>query len=339
MAFIYDLVDPQELLGFVRNLDFPEFELAEFFPPLEVADLEYRFRRGNLVDQDTAPYRAFDAEAAIGSRQGLERVRGELPPISKKIRLGEEERLRLNALARNDDGDLVEQIYDDAAAMTRAIQARLEEARGQALWEGIVEINENGVQGEVDFGRDASMEPAQPNPLWSNAAATIIRDLRGWRQDYIDLNGVPPGLALTSSTVIGDMLLNNEIRQLAATVTGTPALVTEDMLGNVLRAYGLPPVRAYDTVVRKSGIATRTIPEDRLIFLPPAGERLGNTFYGITAEALELAEEGQIELRQAPGLVAVVDKTFDPVARWTKAAGIALPVMGNPDLTLSVDVR
>jgi hypothetical protein len=41
---------------------------------------------------------------------------------------------------------------------------------------------------------------------------------------------------------------------------------------------------------------------------------------------------------QAPGLVSVVEKTFDPVATWTKSAAVALPVLVNPNLSFSADV-
>jgi hypothetical protein len=58
----------------------------------------------------------------------------------------------------------------------------------------------------------------------------------------------------------------------------------------------------------------------------------------VTAEALELQAEGKIVSRQAPGIVAVVEKTFDPVATWTKVAALALPVMTAPSLLMVADV-
>jgi hypothetical protein len=75
-----------------------------------------------------------------------------------------------------------------------------------------------------------------------------------------------------------------------------------------------------------------------VIFVPPAGEPLGRTFIGTTAESLELAGANQMSQDDLSGMVAVVEKTFDPVATWTKAAVVALPVMVNPDLTFVADV-
>lgn len=338
MALVYDLVDPQELVGFVRALEFDQFNLNQILPNREVQDLEYRFRRGTLRDQDAAKYRAFDTEAPIGSRQGTQRVSGELPPVSKKIRLGEEERLRLDALRSGDDGAIIQQIYDDAASMTRAVQARIELARGEALHSGVVNINENGMVASVDYGIPASHQVTAAT-VWSDPTADIIEEWLSWQEVYTDsTDGLVPGAVMTSTQVVQNLLRNDSIRQLLGTVNGAPGLVTPQALQQVIQAYGLPPIVINDTQIRVDGAAQRVIPQDKLVFLPPQGQPLGNTLYGVTAESLELQAEGQIEATATPGIVAVVEKTFDPVATWTKSAGIALPTIANPELLLQAVV-
>lgn len=339
MALIYDIVDQQELLGFVRNLQFDQFTLDQFLPNRDIDDIEYVFRRGTGQDEDAAGFRAFDAESPIGSRAGRARVRGELPPISKKISVGEEERLRLRQLQTGNSDPIVAQIYDDAANMTRAVQARLELARGQLLSTGTVTISENGLEITVDFGLPAGHN-VNAATVWSTHTANdIIEELISWVETYSDsTGGLRPAAILTSRQVLSNMLRNDAVRNLAATVNGAPALVSRQTLNQVLAAYDLPPIITYETQVRVDGVATRVIPQDRLIFVPPSQEPLGNTFYGVTAEALELQSEGQIVASQAPGIVAVVEKTFDPVRTWTKAAGIGLPVLANPELLFIADV-
>lgn len=334
---IFDLVDPQELLGFIRTLEFPDLDfLGRWLPDDNIEDLEYRFNTGNLVDQDVATYRAFDTPATIAKRQGISRVVGELPPLSRKIRLGEEERLRLRALLGGGNDALIDAIYNDAVNMVRAVRARVALARGQAIWQGMVSIAENGAFGEVEFGvpNDHFVAPAT---VWSNPASTPVSDMRTWVEKYVDDNGAPPEVALTSTQVISGLLRNDEIRTLAGSQAGTPGIVTPEVVQAVFQAFGLPPFVPYDAKVRVDGVATRITPNDRVVLLP-AGSELGRTAYGITAEALELAEQGQIVANQAPGIVAVVEKTFDPVARWTKAAAIALPLVENPSMILSADV-
>ncbi len=342
MALIYDLADPQELQGFVRQAFGEEerntFVLSQFLPNVNIGDIEYRIARGTLRDQDAAFVRSWDTESPIGSRQGVERILGELPPISKKIRLGEEERLRLRALERGNNNQLVDAIFDDAANMARAVAARIEMFRGEALWAASLTINENGVQQTIPFGRAAGHTVA-PGTLWSvTATATPIQDEQAWMTTYTDENGVAPGLALTSTRVVNYLLLNAQYRSMAAQNGITPAFLSLNGLNQIRATYGLPPIVKYDVKTRVSGTATRVIPDDKFIYLPPAGEPLGRTFFGTTAESLELVGAQQISVDQAPGLVAVVEKTFDPVATWTKAAAIALPVLVNPNLTLTADV-
>lgn len=342
MPLIYDLADTQELTGFVRGLqlelDNNTFLLSQFLPNVPIDDIEFRANRGTLRDQDAAQVRSWDTESPIGNRQSIERILGELPPISKKIRLGEEERLRRRALERGNNQGLVDAIYDDAANMARAVAARIEMFRGEALETGSLVINENGVTQTIPFGRKAA-HTVTAATLWTNGAGDPIADMRTWVETYIATNGGPPALGLTSTAVISDLLRNSPIRTLLGSQAGTPGLVTRDQVTQVLAAFGLPPLVAYDVNVRVNGAVTRVTSNNKVIFLPQSGEPLGATFSGTTAEALELAEANQIANDQVAGMVAVVDKTYDPVATWTKAAAIALPVLVNPDLTFTATVR
>lgn len=340
---IYDLVDTQELQGYVRGVQIEEdrnrFVLSQYLPNRQVDEIEWRANTGTLRDQDAAVVRSWDTESPIGSRQGISRLMGELPPISKKIRLGEEERLRRRALERSSSTELVNAIYDDAGNMARAVLARIEMMRGELLFNAKIVLNENGVSQTIDFARLGS-HTVTAGTLWSTtASATPVSDLRTWIAVYIATNGVPPAFILASTDVVSNLLLNAQIRALATNVAGTPALVTVDTVQAVLQAFGLPPIVTYDVNTRVNGVATRVTPSNKIVLMPPANEPLGNTILGTTAESLELADAQQINIDQTPGLVSVVEKTFDPVATWTKAAAVALPIMPNPNLTFTATVQ
>jgi len=336
---LYDLVDPQELTGYVRGIqletDRNKFLLSAYLPNKNIDEFEFRITNGTLRDPDAAVYRAWDTESPIGSRQGISRIIGELPPISKKMRLGEEERLRRRALERADNTELVNAIYDDAAQLTRSVLARIEMARGEVLETGQMVINENGVLQTVSWGRSGT-HTVTASVKWDvPATATPIADLRSWVQTYINDNGVAPAFGLTSTQVISALLLVSEIRSIATTVSGVPGIVTLGTVQSILQAFGLPPMVPYDTQVRVAGTATRVTNAKKVTLMPPAGEPLGNTLFGTTAEALVLQEAQAIGGADAPGLVATVHKLDDPVSTWTKVGGIALPVVPNPDLTLT----
>lgn len=336
-----DFIDPATLTGYARDaladLNQNQFTLSQFLPNNDVDDLEYRFTKGGEGLVEAATFRAYDAESPIGARPGITRVSGELPPISRKVRLGEYDRLRL----RKAGPDLVAAgLKTDAVRMTRAVAARVELARGDALVNGSVTIAENEVYATVSFGRSGSHSVTAATPWSTVASATPLTNLLAWQKVYRTTNGVNPGVILLSSDALGYLLLNAEMRALAATTAGTPSIVSQDMISAVFAAHGLPPFQVYDAQVKVNGTATPIIPADKVLLLPapaggPDGTDLGATLWGTTAESLspEYGVEGD-----EPGIVAGVYATQDPIALWTKAAGIALPVLANPDLSFVADV-
>lgn len=349
MVMITDLVDPQELLGYVRAADLEaqrnRFVLSNYLPNDNTPDgeIEFRWTRGSFRDQDAAQVRSWDAESGIAGRQGVERLMGEIVPVSRKIRLGEEERLRNRGLALGlspqNNTALISAIFNDAANMARAVAARFELMRGEVLEKGTVTINENGVQtGTIDFQRKAG-HTVTAGTLWSDLTnGDPVANMRTWVQTYIDSNGVAPAFVLTSTQVIGYLMQSAKVRAYAAGIGGTPGLVTVDTVNAIFTAFGLPPFVPYDAVIRVNGSQTRPIAANKLILMPPATEPLGATMFGTTAEALELAEAQLIDQDQAPGMVAVPMKMMDPVATWTLATAVGFPCLTNPDLTFTATV-
>jgi hypothetical protein len=331
-----DYFDPQTLTGYTRTalLDLPinNATLAQWLPRRNIDDLTYRFDRGGDSLIEAATYRAYDAESSIASRPGVTRVSGELPPISRKIVLGEYDRLRQRA---NPTESLQRAILSDARRVMLQIETRLEVARASALVAGEVVINEDGVVATVDFGRDSLME-VTAGILWSTtASADPITDLTTWVQAYIDMNGEAPAVLLTSTRVRGFLLRNEAIRGMAQTGTAPPTQVSPDVLNGILNAYDLPRLVTYDRRYSVGGTATRMIDDHFALLLPAAVDPsdfeatdLGATFYGTTAESLDpsFGLEGD-----EAGIVAGVYRREDPISLWTKAAAIALPVLATPN--------
>jgi hypothetical protein len=337
MLITTDFITPAELTGFARaslaDLEVNRFKLSAYLPSVTRDDLDYRFSRGGEGLIEAATYRAFDAESPIGNRPGISRVQGELPPISRKIRLGEYDRLRL----RNATDAILNSIQDDTERMTRSVAARVELARGQALADAQVTIAENGVVASVDFGRNPAHSTTAPTAWTDTANSHPLLDLLGWQDTYVLTNGERPGSMLMSSTTFNLLLRSVEFRELAGNVvSGVPALVPATSVTSTLTAYGLPNVVINDEQIRSGGVAVRALPENAVIFLPQNVSDLGLTLWGTTAESLE--PDFGLAGADAPGVVAGSYSTKDPVAVWTKAAAIALPIVVNPDLTFKAVV-
>lgn len=342
-ALINDIVDPSVMVDFVRQWDnevrrpTSKWTLDEYLPNREIEDLDYRIRKGTLNDTDIAEYRSWDTPARMTGRPGTFYIEGSLGPVSRQIPLGEEEGLRARALLAKTNDPIIQAIYQDATKMIRSVQGRVEVARGDLIDDGIVTIAENGLTLTANFGRSAAMRKTAAT-VWTNTAATILTELLGWVENYVDQNGSEPDHILMPKTRIGSLALNAEMRSYAASNGTTPNRISRGTINSILEEEGLPPIRTYDATVRINGTSTRVLAVDKVFLMPGSEEPLGNTFYGPTAEALLLAERGLIEASAAPGVVAVVTHTEHPVQTYTVGTAVALPAMPNPDLILDADV-
>lgn len=335
---IYDLITPAELTGYARAAlaDRPinALQLSAILPHRQVNDLNFRFTKGGGGLAAAASFRAYDAEPKFGKREGISRVSGELPAIGQQYVLGEYDSLRL----RSANEEIRALLLRDAARIARAIDTRFEFARGQALVEGKVTLNEDGVMAEVDFGRSASHSVA-PSVLWSDLTnATPLDDLQAWRDVYVDTNGAPPGVVQVSQRIVNYLVRNAQVRAHVLPVGSTVTQVRRSDLDAVLTDFGLPPLRVFDArAIDQTGTSRRIIADDKLLFLPPDGVELGATLWGTTLEA----QEPQYGIAPAdhPGVVVGAFKqATTPIRVFTIGAAIGIPIMADPDLSMVADV-
>ncbi|WP_432158648.1 MULTISPECIES: major capsid protein [unclassified Streptomyces] len=339
MQLFTEYATPAELTGYAREAlrerEENQFSLNRWLPNDTVNDLVYRFNKGGGGLVEAAVYRAFDAESDIGSRSGAARVTGELPPISRKMPVGEYEQIRM----RNVDtqaSELRDAMEADSIKLVSAIAARVELARGDAIFNGSVTIAENGVSAGVDFGRSAAHSVTAAT-LWSSTeTATAYDDLQAWLDVYNDTNGDLPAFTLMSRKIYNFLRRNKQIRELAYRGASTaPTVLTRDDLNNILGDFDIPPVQIYDAKVSVDGTATRVTPEDKICFLPAQGEALGKTLWGVPVEANDPRYGLQGD---AAGVAVGGYKSEDPQTLWTRATSIVLPVAAAPDLTFVADV-
>ncbi|MBT2412632.1 major capsid protein [Streptomyces sp. ISL-12] len=338
MQLITEYATPAELTGYAREaLRFREentLNLNRWLPNETINDLTFRFNRGGGGLTEAAVFRAYDAESDIGTRSGGARVSGELPPISRKMPVGEYEQIRMRNVDTQ-NAEIRDAMESDAVKLVNAIAARLELARGEALFNGSVNLDENGVQASVDFGRSPT-HSVTASTLWTDVAAPAYDQLQAWLEVYNDTNGTLPATMLMSRKVYNALRKNTQIISLAfAGQNGAPGVLTREGLNAVLGEYDIPPIEIYDAKVSVGGSPTRVTPEDKLLFLPPQGDAAGKTLWGVPVEA----NDPRYGLQGDGAGVAVGGyKSEDPQTVWTRATAIALPVVAAPDLTFVADV-
>ncbi|GAA3018308.1 major capsid protein [Streptomyces fulvorobeus] len=337
MQLIDEFATPAELTGYARaalaDRDENQLTLDRWLPNRTINDLSYRFTRGGGGLTEAATFRAYDASADVGVRPGGARVSGELPPISRKIPVGEYERIkRRNIDTQN--AEIRDAMLDDGVRLARQIEARMELARGEAIFNASVVLSENGVQASVDFGR-LGTHNVTAGTVWSNVAADVIGDFQTWLEVYNETNGGDPESVLISRAIWTALKRNTQLRGLSTTGATAPTILTDSMLAAILADHGIPPLVRYDAKVNVNGVSTRITPNDKLAFLPAQGDALGQTLWGVPVEA----DDVRYGLAGDEAGVAVgAYKTEDPQTVWTRATAIALPVVAAPDLSFVADV-
>lgn len=346
MADFFDLITPAELTGYARQAlaDRADnaFGLQRWMPHRQVNDLNYRFSQGTTGGlTEAASFRAWDTQPRFGRREGIKRVEGQMPPIGEQYILGEYDQLRLRGSAANDE--VRDLLLRDAGRIARSIDARFEIARGQAIVEAKVELEEDGLALEVEFNRDADLTVNAAVAWTDHANADVVDELETWLQAYSDINGQMPGAVLTSRKVRRNMLRNAQIQAQLYPNSPDRRLTPAD-LNAYLEEFGVPPIVTYEAkVINTQGVEQRIIPEDRFIFLPDSGTtdsdegQLGATLWGTTLEAQEPGYG--IASADHPGVVvAAFKESKTPIHVFTIGAAIGVPIMANPNLVMVADV-
>lgn len=330
--FITDVIDIPEMIGYVReNAVLTGPTLGGILPPVNVPDIEYELQNIDSPSLQVARYRAWDTAPPLGKRAGFATIKGEIAPLGLTLTLNERELARVQNLRAGLPGGSIADIYDDALTTARAVQFRIEVARGDLLHDGIVTINENGMNVFADFGVPGT-HLVTAGTAWSDtAASTPVTNLIAWEAIYrADNGGMNPDAWLISDTVAGQLALNTQIKTLAGgTSSVTPGIISFETVGQVLRAAGVaaPLVVFNGMVPDSSGAASRTLPVRDCIAVR-AG--MGNVFYGTSPSADLLVGEGILKRQDAPGIVTWAEQEIRPARVLTTAEGVALPVLRDP---------
>lgn len=325
---VLETITEEERLNFSQSFDVKRPGiLGTIFPDTKTQYLKaeyYRLMAGQRLPE-VAFVHALDTEAEIGSRPGFEKVLTEKLFIKRKINQSE----RLQQAIENgvpDDNNLKKFVFDDAANLFEGVVARANVMKGQFLSTGIVKIKENHVDMSIDYGVTSDAKVTLTD--WSKPDADIMGDISKMVA-IAENNGYVINKALTSLKMINYMR-NNTAMQTAVLGAANKRLLTKQELTNLLmQEYGFTIDRCDEKYRYRKADGTlktgRYFKEDVFtLYEANANGSFGSGLWGVTPEELEYRQFIQKENRSFVTLSMWA--TPDPVAVWTKASGMFVPV-------------
>lgn len=338
MLFLDGPVENEALTAFVREVPFDSnLGLTNLFGRRETESNKIDFAEIVRTNR-MARYRSFDGRVHVSARDTGSEASVPLLPLSSSLNMGEWERLQVEfaRFGGTNTQRLVRAVYNDAEQLTREVQNRVEMAWGDLLSDGIVTISEGGLTGSAgiaDFGVPANQKSTVGTAWSSLATAPVLSDIEAMNAVRVSNGNGQAGYMLTSGKNIRDLRRN---KQVIDAVYGSVAGRTQVSLGElrnlIADEFGITLLNAYDSSFDVDGVATRTMPEDKVAFLPADLENFAYSAWGVTATALELVGSAKVDFsfEQAPGIVGILDKGPSvPYRQQVIVDACALPILAN----------
>ncbi len=347
MAIVFDgPVSPDTLTTFIRTVPIPASNLLQTLFPTETVD-NNRIDWAEFVKTNrTAAYRSFDGIIHVSARDAGSGKYVELIPFSDSLNKGEYERIaeQIALLGGTNKAAQVRAAYNDAVRLMGTMNNRIELAWGDVLTDGKLSINENGFQGEADYGVPANQITAPAGATWTDAnkaTAVPLTDLDAWQEVRIANGNGRASQMLMSRAQRSILRRNQEIINAVYGSTAGRTSVTVDELNALLTSEELPVPVIYDSMLEVEGVNTRVFPSDKVALLPADLSSLGRMVFGLSATALELVRSNKAEMTfgNASGVVGLVEKVGPPYREFTFVDAVGMPVLTNSGELTIADVN
>lgn len=334
MADILNMISDADRLEFSQTLSIARNYIGDrIFPDQKTQNIKAEYLR--LAEGANIPVmatvHAFDTEAEIGTRPVFDKTEVEKLLIKRKINQTERVRLLTENGVYADDA-VTKYVFDDMRLMAEAVKTRTEVAKMEVLATGKMTIKENNLNLTVDYGVPVKNTNHQID-------FGVDADIIGQIQTIADA-AAEAGNALTeivtSNKILRKLAANKGIQTLIYGTVGAGTYVPADRIRSLfteLFGFGMITTNDLRYKAQTAGgkeATKRFFPEDKMAFLSNGTmNSFGAGLWGVTPEE---AEYGQYNEKSAQQFITVTQwATPDPVAVWTKASGLFIPVVPNPN--------
>lgn len=282
-----------------------------------------------------AQFHGFDTEAKTTFRAPIDTHNVEKGLI--KVKINQSERLReLQKTGVVQNQALYDYVLNDGIRLADQVVTRTKVAKNELLSSGVITIKENNLDLTVDYGVPSA-----------NTAFTLDlsdgADVAGQLQEIIDAAldlGLTIDTMVTSRKNIAKMRRNPQLQVDVNGTLGAGALISQSSLEAYLASeFGITRVITNDlTYGADETIGTdgrpvitreRYFPSNKITFVASTNGRVGMGLWGDPPEVSASRYFDEVSSDRFVYITQWAEK--DPAVTWTKASGLFIPMVYNPN--------
>ena len=336
---IFGMIPEAEWLNVGFNVTRPNDPIDTLFGDLRTDNLmaQWQTIASEYQIPVMAQFHGFDTEAQTTFRVPIDTHNIEKGLIKVKINQSERMRALIRSGVREDA--LYDYVINDGVRLADQLFTRTKVAKNELMATGKITIKENDLNLTVDYGVPAANTAYTLN---LNFAADIDAQIQAIIDDATDKGVIITGM-LCSRKVITKMRNNAQLQKAINGNVGAGALIARTALeAHMSEEFGIDRIITNDLTYGASAaidangrpvITTqRYFPEDKVTFFATnPGGKMGVGLWGDPPE-VEAANFYSVKKDAANPYVHVMQwMETDPTVLWTKASGLFMPVLYNPD--------
>lgn len=293
-----------------------------------------------------AQFHGFDTEAQTTFRVPIDNHNIEKGLI--KVKINQSERMRALTRAGVQNDQMYDYVINDGVRLADQVVTRTKVAKNELMATGQITIKENNLDLTVDYG-----VPAEHKTFTLDFGAGADSDIPSQIQAIIDYaldKGITLTGILTSKKNITKMRQNTDIQKAIGGNTSVGALVNRSALEAYLEEeFGISRIIENDLTYGASAVVgadgrpsittRRYFPTDVITFFATnPGGRMGTGLWGNPPE-VDAGQFMQVNTSgQSPYVYISQWMEKDPAVLWTKASGLFMPVLYNPNSLFPVSI-
>lgn len=286
-----------------------------------------------------AQFHGFDTEAQTTFRVPIDNHNIEKGLI--KVKINQSERMRALMRAGVQNNQMFDYVINDGIRLADQVVTRTKVAKNELMATGQVTIKENNLDLNVDYGVPAAHK-AFTLDFGENAQSDIPSQIQAI-VDYATEKGVTITGMMTAKRNINKMRQNADIQRVINGTNSIGAMVSRSVLESYLEEeFGIERIVVNDLTYGASATIgsdgrpvitqKRYYPTDKITFFATnPGGRMGIGLWGNPPEVdagqfMDVKTSGE-----SPYVYISQWMEKDPAVLWTKASGLFMPVLYNPN--------